>query len=87
MRYCGNCSEEIPPETDHFEDGGTVYCTACVKKEMSIVFIYELDGVYIGSDEDEDGAKFIEADEDEFEVDPVEDVPDGQISIFEEAEK
>jgi hypothetical protein len=65
-RVCFNCQSEIPPETEHFIIDDEAYCTNCVTSTPFTAYIYELNGEFAGTSED-DGVRHIEAYEDDYE--------------------
>jgi hypothetical protein len=66
-RKCFNCDNHIPPETDHYEIDGEVYCTDCVTVEPYTAYQYFLDGEYKGDSEGNGDVDFVESYDDEYE--------------------
>lgn len=64
-RRCYQCSEHIPPETDHIVYDDDVYCTNCIEKKPYTAYYFELSGEWIG-DEDSDHVQFVESYDDDY---------------------
>ena len=65
-RNCYNCQVSMPPETEHYVIEDEVYCTDCVTATPYTAYLYELNGEFAGTSED-DAVEHIEAYDDEYE--------------------
>ncbi|WP_041059803.1 hypothetical protein [Jeotgalibacillus campisalis] len=72
-RVCFDCSERIPPETDHFEIDNEVYCDNCVEKVPYTGYQYFLNGEYMGDSDGDGNAEFIDSMNDIYDEDVDED--------------
>lgn len=68
IRKCGNCSDHLPPETEHVysDKDDEVYCMDCVEVVPYTEKAFYVAGEWIGSTGDE-SCKIIEDYEDEYE--------------------
>lgn len=62
-RFCFNCNEYMPPETEHFNIRDEVYCTDCVEVKPYEAYQYFVAGEYM-ADSEHDGAALVESYED-----------------------
>lgn len=65
-RRCSNCKSAMPPETEHYIIENEGYCTSCVEAKPCTAYIYEINGEFAGTSED-DNVQHIESYEDEYE--------------------
>jgi hypothetical protein len=70
IRMCFNCSERIPPETEHFIIDGGSYCLECVEVQEYTAYQYYLAGEYLGDSENGDRVEHIEEYDDLYEEQP-----------------
>lgn len=63
-RKCINCSEHIPPETEHYTIGNEIYCTECVDARPYTAHQYYVNGDYMGDSEGNGDVDFVESYED-----------------------
>lgn len=65
-RFCFNCSEPLPPETEHFLLNDEVYCKDCVEVQPYTAYQYFVSGEFMADSEHNDGG-FIESYDDLYE--------------------
>ena len=67
VRTCFNCSEHMPPETEHFIIDGDPYCKDCVEVREYTACQYYLDGEFMGDSETDSRVEHVEEYDDEYE--------------------
>jgi hypothetical protein len=68
-RVCYHCDSALPPETEHYNISGEVYCMECVEPASYIAYTFYVYGEYVGSTEDEYDSRLVESYDDDYEED------------------